>query len=224
MKDKEDKEDKEVIYGTGFSALDKALGGLKKGEVYLLAARPAMGRKTLARAIANHAVSEEKVQVLYYSDDDYRIYGVTEFCDDCRKKKIEDNIGLIVFDDVIILETGIMHNLIREMKQFETLCEIKKLALELEIPTIVIFKLGRQVDMRPDHRPLLCDLPEGFNEVADVVMFIIRDDYYLYSEYDGDDFESKLTGTGRIIVAKRKGPICTVTLGWEEVAGGWYNL
>lgn len=40
---------------TGFEDLDVVLGGLKKGDLYLLAARPEMGRTALALNIARHS-------------------------------------------------------------------------------------------------------------------------------------------------------------------------
>ncbi|MBQ3378389.1 MAG: AAA family ATPase [Synergistes sp.] len=56
-----------VIVATGFKMLDKALGGgLVKGGLYILAARPAVGKTTVALAIAQNAAARG-VPVLYFN-------------------------------------------------------------------------------------------------------------------------------------------------------------
>lgn len=51
---------------TGFADLDKATNGLQKGEVYILAGRPAMGKSTLALNISINAAMSNK-HVLFFS-------------------------------------------------------------------------------------------------------------------------------------------------------------
>ena len=54
---------------TGLKELDKMLGGLKKGEVTMVAGRPSMGKSTLALSIVEHAVVENKAPCSYFSLD-----------------------------------------------------------------------------------------------------------------------------------------------------------
>lgn len=52
---------------TGFIDLDRKLTGLHKGELIVVAARPAMGKTALVLNIAKHVVKEEKVPTVIFS-------------------------------------------------------------------------------------------------------------------------------------------------------------
>lgn len=52
---------------TGFKDLDNKLAGLQKSDMIVLAARPAMGKTTLALNIAHHVALKEKQPVLVFS-------------------------------------------------------------------------------------------------------------------------------------------------------------
>lgn len=52
---------------TGYTDLDRMLGGLHKSELVILAARPSMGKTALAVNIAEHVAVEEKQPVLFFS-------------------------------------------------------------------------------------------------------------------------------------------------------------
>lgn len=52
---------------TGFTDLDKITGGLQPGGLYILAARPSMGKTAFAMNIAQYAAVEENVPVLIFS-------------------------------------------------------------------------------------------------------------------------------------------------------------
>lgn len=53
--------------GTSLSELDDLIGGLNPGRLYLLAARPKMGKTTLAQNIAEHIALEAKKAVAVFS-------------------------------------------------------------------------------------------------------------------------------------------------------------
>ena len=52
---------------TGFKDLDKMTAGLQKSDLIILAARPAMGKSTLAQNIAFNVAMREKKTVLFFS-------------------------------------------------------------------------------------------------------------------------------------------------------------
>ncbi len=52
---------------TGFSALDNILAGLQKSDLIILAARPSVGKTTLALDIARHVATRQKVPVGIFS-------------------------------------------------------------------------------------------------------------------------------------------------------------
>jgi replicative DNA helicase len=53
--------------GTGFADLDKMTSGLHAGEMIVIAARPSMGKTSLAMNIAEHAAIEQKLPVGVFS-------------------------------------------------------------------------------------------------------------------------------------------------------------
>jgi replicative DNA helicase len=61
--------DKRDIPGlpTGISDLDRLLGGLQAGRLYVVAARPAMGKSLLALQFARHVAMRERQRVLFAS-------------------------------------------------------------------------------------------------------------------------------------------------------------
>jgi replicative DNA helicase len=58
---------KQVGIPTGFADLDSLLGGLRPGRVYVLAARPSMGKSALAGQIAWHAAHRWEIPTVFFS-------------------------------------------------------------------------------------------------------------------------------------------------------------
>lgn len=145
---------------------------------------------------------------------------VTDIRTECRKLKIEKNIGLVIIDYLQLIQgTGNRKNGSREQEIAEISRSLKILAKELNVPVIALSQLSREVEKRPDHRPMLSDLRESgsIEQDADIVMFIHREDKY--------DPESKKKNIAEIIIAKQRGgETGSIDLGWMGNYTKFVNL
>lgn len=247
---------------TGLSGLDEMLGGgLFGGSLFLIAARPAMGKSAkvtnLAVNIAKNGYSvgffslempgAQISQRIISSESDIDLYQtktrlisnsnfekylnksddiaklpifISDFGDldanilknkirklkvKCDKKDINGNknpLGVIIVDYLQIMDYDERNAVIELGKITKAL---KRLALELNIPIIVLSQLNRDLESRQNKRPILSDLRSSgaIEQDSDIVMFIYRDDYY--------NPDSKDSRIAEMIFAKhRNGPTGTV--------------
>jgi len=125
-----------------------------------------------------------------------------------RRQKQTSGLDVIILDYLQLMASS-SRGETREREVGEASRALKSLAKELNIPVVVLAQLNRQVETRPDRRPLLADLRESgaIEQDADVVMLLYRDDYY--------HKDSKMAGTAELKVAKqRNGAIDTVLVTW----------
>ncbi|MBM7601405.1 replicative DNA helicase [Virgibacillus halotolerans] len=255
-------------FGTSFQDLDDMTGGLQRGELIIVAARPSVGKTAFALNLAaGHAanggtslvfslemgtklllqrmissvgmINSQKWRNMAFSGVDYErainavgtisnwklaIYDQMRTVIDIRsaiRKKVHDNPEAkhVAIIDYLQLMTPTGKHERRDLEIGEITRELKLLAVELNIPIVLLSQLSRGVESRPDKRPLMSDLRESGNieQDADVISFLYRDDYY--------DRDSERKNRMEVILSKqRNGPTGTVELIFNKAYGRFGNL
>jgi len=85
--------------------------------------------------------------------------------------------------------------------------KLKSLAKELDIPVVALSQLSRNVENRPNKRPMLSDLRDSgtIEQDADEVIFLYRPEYYNIETWDYYDNESTMNEAEIIISKNRHG-------------------
>ena len=223
---------------TGFRDLDQLLGGLQRSDLFILAARPSIGKSSLALNIAMNAcknnstvailsleMSGEQLAIGVLSDldlyiDDSPIQTITEIRSKARRLNLERNIDLLIVDYMQLIQ-GLHRNENRVQEISEISRSLKGIARDLNIPVIAISQLSRAVEQRPSHRPQLSDLRDSgsIEQDADIVSFIYREDvYYTEEEWNSrNPVEPYPKNIAEVIIAKhRNGPLGNINLFFNE--------
>jgi replicative DNA helicase len=131
----------------------------------------------------NEAMSELS-DTKFYIDDTAGI-SVSEIRRKCRKlKNSEDGLDMIVIDYLQLLTSSNKYAGQRVQEVSEISRDIKKLAMELNVPVIALAQLSRSVEQRKDDKqPKLSDLRESgsIEQDADMVLFLHSDEYNKYT-------------------------------------------
>jgi replicative DNA helicase len=109
-----------------------------------------------------------------------------------RVRRLKDQIGdlgLIVIDYVQIMSgLGSHKNTNRAQEIADISRSLKALALELNVPVVLLSQLNREVESRQDKRPNIADLRESgaLEQDADIILLLYRDSYYDPNSKDGN--------------------------------------
>jgi replicative DNA helicase len=117
--------------------------------------------------------------------------------------------ALIVVDYLQRLRSRLWRGQKREEEINHLATSLKTMARNLDVVVLMLCQLNRDVEKRPDKRPMLADLRESgaIEQESDVVSFVYREHYYYPDKAPEDGAE--------IITAKnRKGPLETVKVGF----------
>lgn len=118
------------------------------------------------------------------------------------------DIGIIVIDYLQIMGGLDANNLVNSLAEITG--ALKGLAKEFDCPIILLSQLNRDLEKRPNKRPINSDLRSSgsIEQDADIIMFIYRDEVY--------NENSDQKGAAEVIIGKnRHGAIGTVRLGFD---------
>ena len=169
------------------------------------------------------AVSQLKDKKLYIDDTAALTPGEVR----SRARRVARETGgldLIMVDYLQLMRTAKdSENRATEISEISR--SLKALAKEMKCPVVALSQLNRQLESRPDKRPMNSDLRESgaIEQDADVILFIYRDEVYNENSED--------LGIAEIIIGKqRNGPIGKVRLKFtgnltkfEDLAHEMYN-
>ena len=230
---------------TGYNELNKMTTGFGKGDLVIVAARPAMGKTAFALNCVLNLVKQKRgiaffslempseqlmmrllsaytsipLQKLRVGDmDNDHITRLSDACDDIagapffvydhgnlnistlrsklrRLKSTNKGIELAVID-YLQLMSGVSSSKDRHLEVSEISRGLKMLARELDIPIIALSQLNRSLEARADKRPMLSDIRESgsIEQDADIILFVYRDDVYLYKEEKEREKQAKKEG------------------------------
>lgn len=99
----------------------------------------------------------------------------------------ENGLDLIVIDHLQLIEAGQEKRYGSRVQELaEITSQLKDMALELNVPVLVLSQLSRAIEMRDDKRPTLPDLRDSgtIEQDADMVLALYRDAYYSGNNQD----------------------------------------
>ncbi len=168
------------------------------------------GRLTRAAGL----LSEGQIYV-----DDTPALTVLEMRGKARRMKAEiGELGIIIVDYLQIMGTNKSAQN-RENAISEVSRNLKALAKELNVPVIALSQVNRNIDLRPDKRPMMADLRESgaIEQDADLIIFLHRE--------DAEQQTGSAATLAEFIIAKhRNGPRDTVKVAWLGKYTSFENL
>ncbi|MFM2243850.1 MAG: replicative helicase [Verrucomicrobiota bacterium] len=242
---------------TGYPDLDRMSKGLKPGEMFVVAARPSMGKTSLMMNIVEHICIDQNVPTMVFSCemtafqivqrlvfsrarislgkmgkgfkptkeqignlkraitaigdsklwiDDTAGIPIDTLRAKARRRKREDNIGLIAIDYLQLLKSNSKQAAnSREREIGEISGGIKALAKELELPIVVLAQLNRGPEGRSGSSlgvPRMSDLRESgtIEQDADMIGLLYRTAYYAETE---EEKEAE-AGKAELVLAKNR--------------------
>jgi replicative DNA helicase len=229
---------------TGYHELNKMTTGFGKGDLVIIAARPAMGKTSFILNTVNSLIVQGKgvaffslempaeqlmlrllsiqtsipLQKLRVGDmddnqwsslngaidrmnsaklyvDDQGSININQLRSKLRKLKNQHpEIEIAVIDYLqIMMGVGTQD---RHLQVSEISRGLKMLARELNMPVVALSQLNRGLESRNDKRPMLSDIRESgsIEQDADIILFVYRDDVYLYKEEKEREKAAKADG------------------------------
>lgn len=170
----------------------------------------------------NFNIAQSELADTSFFIDDTAGISVSEIKRKCRRLKNGDHgLDLIIIDYLQLINSTNKYSGNRVAEVSEVSRDLKKLAMELEVPVIALAQLSRGSEQRKgdERKPRLSDLRESgsIEQDADIVLFLYSDDYY----------ENITTTTSKIelIIAKhRHGTTGSIDLVFEKNLSKFSNF
>ncbi|MBQ3142173.1 MAG: replicative DNA helicase [Bacilli bacterium] len=139
----------------------------------------------------------------------------------CRRlKNSPSGLDIIIIDYLQLISASSKYAGNRVQEVSEVSRDIKKLAMELEVPVIALAQLSRSSEQRKgdDRKPKLSDLRESgsIEQDADMVMFLYSTDYY-------DQINSQNSEIEILLAKHRNGATGSFTLMFEKNMSSFKN-
>ena len=141
----------------------------------------------------NGAIDRMNSAKLYV--DDQGSININQLRSKLRKLKSQHpEIEIAVIDYLQIMQGAGSQD--RHLQVSEISRGLKMLARELEMPVVALSQLNRGLEARNDKRPMLSDIRESgsIEQDADIILFVYRDDVYLYKEEKEREKAAKAEG------------------------------
>lgn len=163
----------------------------------------------------------EKLSTANIYLDDKGAVTLNELRSKLRRLKIEKGgLDLIVIDYLQLMSSGgsrFAGNRVQEISELSRW--LKELARELHCPIMALSQLSRNVENRPDKRPVLADLRDSWaiEQDADSVIMLYREEYY-------DPYTDRKWLADILVRKNRNGPTGDVELQWVKENMKFYNI
>ncbi len=151
----------------------------------------------------SHDINRVGVAATQLTDADINcydnIFDIEGIVAKCRTLHQQQPLDLIVVDYLQLIATKGRENANRAVQVGEYSRALKMLAMSLGCPVLVLSQLNREVEKRPDKRPLMADLRESgsVEQDANKIVMLYRDEEY--------DENSPHKGIAELIVRKNRG-------------------
>lgn len=194
---------------TNAQLMDKSLASL--GSIPLNALRDGSAVNRYGQALGLTATRIQESGLTLY---DRRSATINRIRASARRHKLRHGLKLLVVDHVGLIDVDdAKANAVQRVSEITR--QLKLLAMELDVPVIMLSQLNRLLEQRPNKRPVPSDLRDSgsIEQDADTILFVYRDEVYY------DDTADR--GIAEIILGKvRDGETGTVRTRYQ----GKYSL
>ena len=164
-------------------------------------------------------LANEKLANAQIFIDDTPALSLDQLCARAHRQHAITPLSLIMIDYLQLMKVA-KHNLGNRNEGIGEISRgLKQLARDLNCPIVALSQLSRELERRPDKRPINSDLRDSgsIEQDADVIMFVYRDEVY--------NPDSPMKGIVEIIIGKqRNGPLGTAHLSFAKGQSRFCNL